>query len=177
VNIRWNKIEHRFEAEFSSDFVGDLDAVKTAGFKPDTSSGAWVWWTAKTPVLNKLRNKKPASGLTINPDALDAYRPLAEIELKNDEVKRQLAEFKKKAKKEQKQAVADLSTTPVPEGKTWISKEDLPPAPPYVSQIKVVPFPATGICEGCGDRTYFYELPDLCLWCELKKVLDNPFGI
>lgn len=171
MNIRYNAVQRRFEAEFSTDFHGDLSAVKTAGFKPDTSSGAWVWWAVKIPVLNKLREHKPASGLTITNEAYAVYAPLAEQEAKNTEVKKQAAAINKKANKERKEKEQEDATTSlfsIPEGQVWIGPEDLPPKPPFVGTI-APPKPHTGpTCVSCGSPVYFYELqvPPTCLWCE-----------
>ena len=98
MNIRYNQILRRFEAEFSADFGGDLAAVKVAGFHTD-GPPAWAWWTDKIKVLNSLREHKPESGLTINQDAWEVYESLTKMDTKNTEVKQQFAEAKKKAKK------------------------------------------------------------------------------
>ena len=90
----------RFEARFSQDFQGDLDAVKAAGFKPDTSSGSWVWHTAKIPVLEKLREKRPASGIAIDNETFEKYKELAAQFEKNEEVKKAAKALEKARKKE-----------------------------------------------------------------------------
>ena len=99
MNIRWNTTNKRFEAEFSADFQGDLDAVKAAGFKTD-GPPAWIWHTNKVAVLNSLRtSSRPASGLTIDNDALAVYVPLNIIAQKNAEIKQQLKEERKRIAK------------------------------------------------------------------------------
>lgn len=167
MNVRWNPHLSRYEAEFSSDFQGDLSAVKAAGFKADTSSGSWIWWTGKVKVLQKL---KPASGRTMTEQAFAIYEPMAKIEEQNAATRKQFAAVQKAAKK--------IPAPETPNDKIWIGPEDLPPMPPYKPAAAVVcTVVPTGTCAGCGDPTYMYELPDVCLFCEKNLVLDNPFHL
>lgn len=168
MNLRWNG---RFEAEFSSDFQGDLAAVKAAGFKSDTSTGTWVWWTAKASVLAKLREKRPASGLTITADAKANYAPLAELEARNAKIKAEVAQQNKSQKKKRKIEVQISNAVVMPE-KGYIEASDLPPMPPNPKKY-VPPPPPDTLCIICGAPVYFYELqsPPTCLWDE-KLVLD-----
>lgn len=177
MNIQWDNLAREFVAEFSSDFQGDLEAVKEAGFR---TNGPPEWrWHAPAPgikALNRLRKNRPASGLIISPEAFEVYKPLAEMEAKNDEVRAKLAEIKKQQKKVEKEAAK--SQPQIPEGKMYIEAADLPPMPPYVSSHTIPDVPFTGICLSCGSRLYFYESKDLCLWCEKHEIkLDNVFGI
>lgn len=178
MNLRWNGAFRRFEAEFTADFQGDLTAVKAAGFKPDTSSGSWVWWTQKAKVLTKLRENKPASGLTITPEARAEYTPLAALEAKNAEIKAEVAKIDKERKKTQKLEKQEVMAATRPMkmcdlGFMCISREDLPasctPAPTYTP-----PQPPNLKCIICETPVYFYEHqdPPACLWCELI-VLDK----
>lgn len=167
MNVRYNSIEGRFEAEFSQDFQGDLQAVKEAKFHTD-GPPAWIWYAPSPGIkaLNRLREKKPASGLTITPEALEIYRPLAEAEAKNDAVRKQLADFKKKQKKEQKKS--ENTIPQISGGKGWIGPEDLPPAPAYVSSFVRPPDPDLK-CVICTQPVYFYERQEptpMCIWCE-----------
>lgn len=165
MNLRYK--DGRWEAEFTSDFNGDLQAVKGAGFRADTSSGAWVWWTAKLPVLGKLRKNRPASGLTITPEGLEAFQKLVEIEERAAPIRAAAL----KLRKEQKKEAAANEAPPGPgmkmcaEGYMCVSAEDLPPKSSLVSTF-VRPEPPSARCFVCGDPLYFYELPDLCLFCE-----------
>lgn len=168
MNIRYNTFERRFEAEFSQDFNGDLAAIKAAGFRTD-GPPAWIWHTQKIAVLNKLRENKPASGLTITPEALEVYKPLALQEEQNQAVKKQLAEVKKKVKKERKKqdAASDSPLTGLTDEKWWIDAEDLPPSSTtYISSF-VVPPPPDLSCSLCQQPVYPYEYPEIpmCLWC------------
>jgi hypothetical protein len=169
VNIRYNQILRRFEAEFSQDFQGDLSAVKSAGFKPDTSSGAWIWATQKAAVLNKIRKNKPASGLTITEEAYAAYLPLAETEEKNLEVKKLMKKAQKEAKKK------PVLNADVPDHDCgehcWIGPKDVPALPPYVSSYVPSPLPDLR-CFVCSTPVYEeYMLTEpfpVCLWCEFQ---------
>lgn len=175
MNLRWNSALHRFEAEFSPDFNGDLAAVRTAGFKC-TGPPEWVWYTVTTIPLSKLREVRPASGLTINSDAKTEYNKLVEIDKRNEEVKKQLAEHKKTLKKtlDKERRAAAHHEVSIPE-KGYISREDLPPLVPI--ELKHVPSPLPEIkCIICGDPVFAYEYadgaPPCCFWCQ-KIVLDN----
>jgi len=176
--IRYNSGWNRFEAQFSTDFHGDLAAVKAAGFKTD-GPPAWVWYTAKVPVLQKLRENKPPSGLEITEEAYAVYAPMAERYEKNLAVKKEAAVLVKKAKKEQK---LDEEQPPViiphkpGELFDYIGQADMPykesvAKPLIIHKLDGPP------CISCGDPIAFYEQqnPPLCLWCELhpKNALDT----
>ena len=169
MNIAWHTFERVFIAEFSSDFRGDLDAVKAAGFRPLGVPPPWIWHAPAPGVkaLNRLRENRPASGLTITPEALEIYKPLAELEARNEEVRKQLAEQKKKAKKEQRKKEEETAVKLVQEGPIWIELENLPTGPLYVSSF-TAPLPPDLKCHVCLQPVYFYELqsPPTCLWCE-----------
>lgn len=172
MRIRYNEAMRRFEAEFTSDFNGDLSAVKEAGFKTDGPTSGWIWWTAKIPVLNKLRENKPASGLTITDEAYNVYVVLAERERKNAEAKAEFQKLDKVAKKERKQKEQEEATTSlfsIPEGKLWLDAEDLPPKSPFVSSLPKPVAIQGPKCHVCGETVAFYELqdPPTCLWCEM----------
>jgi hypothetical protein len=156
MNIRWNSLLSRYEAEFSSDFQGDLSAVKAAGFKADTSSGAWVWWTGRVKVLQKL---KPASGRTMTEEAFRIYEPMAKIEEQNAATRKQFAAIKKTAK---------LTPPTEASDKMWITAEDLPPwiplSPRTAGVLAVLPI---GLCEGCGETADLQQPSGLCYWCEV----------
>lgn len=74
MNICYNPAEGRFEAEFSLDFDGDKAAAKAAGWKFDRR----IWATESLSCVNNLRKNKPASGLTITPEAKAEYVRLTE---------------------------------------------------------------------------------------------------
>jgi hypothetical protein len=170
MNLRYDTAMSEFVAEFSSDFAGDLAAVKAAGFRT-AGPPEWRWFTSSVKVLNKLRQNRPASGLTITTEALSAYQPLADREAKNDEVRKALAVAKKQAKKEQKPAE---TAEALPDGRWWtVGIEDLHPST-YQPQNKIVTDLSLPLCHICAQPVYFYELqdPPTCLWDE-KIVLDN----
>lgn len=179
MNIVWNSVERVFVAEFSSDFAGDLDAIKAAGFKPLGVPPPWIWHAPSPGIkaLNRLREKRPASGLTISPEALAVYTPLNELEVKNQEVRTQLAIAKKAQKKEQKKKASeepDPYWAKLTEEKWWIGAEDLPP---WVSALipKIRPIlTSEQICEGCGIGPLSpLDYPTLCLWCSKTNILEE----
>jgi hypothetical protein len=175
MNIRYTL--GRFEAEFSSDFQNDLDAVKGAGFKPDTSTGRWVWWTSKIAVIEKLKKKRPLSGLTATPEAAEAIRTFTEIEERNRPIREAAEKLKKEQKKKQKadqQEEVATHLVNIPDGKIGIGPEDLPYKAPYVSTF-VKPSPPDLRCSFCQDPVYEgleRTIPfPVCMWCE-KTLLD-----
>lgn len=161
MNIRWNSEQGRFEAEFSKDFNNDLDRVKTAKFKTDGQPN-WVWWTKSVQNLNKLRQNKPPSGLTITPEAFEVYKTLQAQYETNQQVKK---EFKQANKK----AIQARQPSWLPAGKEYLTKEDLPPMPPFVPPVGTTPMAVPDLkCIECGSPVYFYEFPEIpmCLWCD-----------
>lgn len=171
MNFNWNSELGRFEAEFSTDFNGDLAAVKMAGFKTD-GAPQWVWYTFKAGPLTKLRENRPASGLTISPEARKQFTALWTLEEKNAKLKAELAAHNKALKKKLKIEEQQGNAIVIPE-KGYIDASDLPPASPYLSTYTPPPPPETK-CIVCQDPVYFYEQlnPPACLWC-LKIVLDK----
>ena len=176
MNISYNPTDKVFTAEFSSDFQGDLDACKNAKFRT-TGPPDWIWFAPPPGIkaLNRLRANRPASGLTISPEALAIYTPLAALEVKNEEVRKQLAEVKKKQKKEKKtekkteENTNDSVLDGLTEEKWWIDTNDLPPLPPFVPNYSVSQIKPVGICRTCGDSIYGWpDLEFVCLWCEMK---------
>lgn len=172
MNIRWNPSERRFEAEFSSDFQGDLEAVKLSKFHTSGPPN-WIWYAPPPGLkaLSRLRLNRPASGLTINEDALAIYQPMAVQEEKNAEIKKQLADIKKKRKKEEKEiAKSDW----LPPGKEYITAEDLLPSPPFIPNYPVSKIEPIGICQVCQGPTYGWpDLEYICLWCEKQRDENN----
>lgn len=174
MNLVYNSTARRFEAVFEGNFQDDLAAVKGAGFKPDTSTGAWVWHTNKIPNLNRLRENKPKSGLTIDVAALDVYKQQADAWAQQEVVRKQLAEFRKKAKKAFKEA-QQTANTPKSEGDCpmdgslppclFEGKEWKPPAyTKFIPPVHEGPF-----CINCKQPVYFYEIQKpfaICIWCE-----------
>lgn len=169
MNLRWSPSCQRFEAEFA-DFSGDLSAVKAAGFKTDGPDTGWIWHSHKIAVVNKLRENKPASGLTITPEALAVYQPMAALEEQNNDVRKKLADFKKSQKKkivkQERETVTINVFRELTVEKWWLGAEDFPP---YICTEKVfIPAaPPELRCSACSDPVYWYEYPEipLCLWC------------
>lgn len=183
MNIVYNSAYGRFEAQFSVDFNGDLAAVKAAGFKTDGPPG-WVWWTVKLASLNKLRENKPISGLSINESAFQQYTHLSAMEAKNEEARAKFAPIKdeqNKAKKQRKReeiVERNYTKTAIPhkpeELYDFIGAEDLLPMESKWAAPERPPWTGS-VCVCCQQPVYFYELQDplTCLWCETQKVLDN----
>ena len=175
MNIRWSPNRRQFEAEFSTDFAGDLEAVKEAGWRT-TGAPEWLWYAPPPGIkaLERLRAKRPASGLTIAPDAFAVYRPLAEQEAKNAEIRAAAALLKKANKKEKKKKEQEaIGTAAMPDDKIYITAADLPPMPP--SERYIPPPPPAERCSSCQQPLYFYESPDICLYCEL--MLDKMISV
>ncbi|VVB50910.1 Uncharacterised protein [uncultured archaeon] len=173
MNIRY--VNGRFEAEFS-DFSGDMAAVKAAGWKCDGPPG-WTWHSRTAAGVVRLREKhRPASGLTITPEAKAAFASLLKCEEQNAEVKKQLQKARKETEK--KRISEDpANEIPIPE-KGYIGKEDLSPSKVSYTPYAPPPKPAT-LCVYCGDPVYALfdrtEPYPYCLWCE-KTVLDKCDG-
>jgi hypothetical protein len=178
MNLRWNGAFRRFEAEFSTDFQGDLAAVKAVGFKTD-GPPEWIWYSYKAESLKKLRENRPASGLTITPEAREQFTSLVTVEEKNAKLKAELAAHNKELKKKLKITDQDAKTASGPkmkmcaEGYMCISAEDLPPVETTYTKY-VAPIWDGPRCSICQSALLPFELhnPNICMWCE-KTVLDN----
>jgi hypothetical protein len=175
MNLRWNVSLSRFEAEFA-DFQGDFAAVKAAGFKTD-GPPEWIWHTSKAGPLTKLRLERPASGLTISPDAKLQYTSLWAVESNNARVKAELAGHTKALKKKLKVEVEQVTNAVHIPAKGYLDASDIPPVPSILKQF-IPPDRPTTLCIVCADPVYFYEKqdPPTCLWCE-KIVLDNSVDV
>jgi hypothetical protein len=146
-----------------------MEAAKAAGFKTD-GPPSWLWHTSKAAVLNKLRAHKPSSGLTMTELALQKYQPLNQQEEQKAALKKQFKDAQKKAQKESKDPeISGLVELVIPEGKLWISAEDLPPIESKWSYTP--PTPPEERCMVCEDPLYLYDYENICLFC--KKELDN----
>jgi len=171
VNLNWNGTHRRFEAEFSTDFHGDLASVKAAGFKTD-GAPEWVWYTYKAGPLTKLREARPASGLTITPEAREQFTSLWTVEEKNAKLKSELATHNKELKKKLKIVEQEGNALVIPT-KGYIDASDLSPCKTeYTAYVRL---PWTGpLCSICSAPLLPFELhnPNICMWCE-KIVLDN----
>lgn len=176
MNLSWDAQNRRFIAEFSTDFNGDLAAVKEAGFRTDGSPG-WIWYSYKAGPLAKLRGKV---NLTITAEAREQFTSLWTVEEKNAKLKAELAAYNKTLKKKLKiedqdeKALAGPKMRMCSEGYMCISVEDLPPLPPfkhaYISTAVFEKF-----CFICKAGLLPWEElsdPPACAWCE-KLVLDN----
>lgn len=182
MNIRYDS-NYGFIAEFSTDFHGDLNAVKEAKFRT-TGPPSWLWYTDKLASLNKLRENKPISGLTINESAFQQYTKLSEMEALNEAARAAFAPVKeeqKKAKKQRKreEIVARTYTKTVIPAKPgelydFVGAEDLPPTESKWVEPERPQWTGPR-CSYCQQPVYIeYEKVEpvpICLYCE--KMLDN----
>lgn len=163
MRITWNSIESVFVADFSSDFSGDLDAVKTAGFR---TYGAphWVWYAPSPGIkaLERLKKSPPKSGLLITELALEKYKLLKQQYDKKVELKKEFQKMRTAAQREQ-----EGSKTKEYEKDGFVSFVVEQKDTNFVnSYVKSAPGP--DYCFVCGESTYLPEQSDLCLWCSEK---------
>jgi hypothetical protein len=156
MRIIWNQNESRFEAELvrNETWRDTIELIKKAGFKTDGPPG-WAWHTVKASVLNKLRDLKPATGVSITEVALEKYKQIDQQEKKKLELKKLLKTARKAADKSH----AD-SLVVEDENGVVVEPLKLQFIPTYIR-----PEPPAESCFICGDPIYFYEYPDMCLWC------------
>ena len=162
MRILWSDSENVFVAEFSSDFPGDLDSVKTAGFRTNGPPN-WLWYAPSSGVkaLDYLREHKPNSGLVITEQALEKYNFLK----KQFEKKRELKKIFEQGKREASKTSFE---------KTFIDSESGIKCLVVESKVQdfvpsfVRPKSPEDICFMCGEPVYFYEYPDICLSCKGK---------
>jgi hypothetical protein len=171
MKISWDKTNHYFVLEFSADFQSDLAAAKSAGFKT-AGPPLWVWLSPKTEPLTKLKENKPASGLTITPEALERYTALKALEAANTEVKAQLDLAKKALRKEQKyqEQIAPPAEHEMEHGCDFDYNKVSDNKPVWFVP-PVIPPPPTILCHVCQTPVYWNELqePPTCLWCEFPE--------
>jgi hypothetical protein len=161
MRIIWDNENNWFQAELSlnENWRDDADLVRSIGFKTD-GPPAWVWHTTKVSILDKLREHRPKSGLTITEVALEKYKSLKEKSDKKHELKKLFVKAKKVA--ETTAADETRKTYEHPELGTCVYVE--PEADKFTTKY-VRPVPPDVYCFVCGDPIYPYEYPDLCLWC------------
>lgn len=173
MNLRWNPDLRRFEAEFHN-FREEQPLVKAAGFKTD-GAPQWVWWSAKSEPLTKLKENKPAI-LTINADARVEYAALKVIEDRNAATKAQFAEHKKALKKKLKLDKQDAAQPDEYfDEEIQVTCSRVEPKPPAITRPFTPPPPPEITCFICAAPVYFYEYEGTrasCMWCQ-KEVLDN----
>lgn len=160
MRIIWNDTENWFQAELSLDenWRDDMELVKGIGFKT-TGSPSWMWYTSKISTLNKLRDSKPKSGLVITEVALQKYKFLSEQAQKKAELKKTFQ--KEKLAAENNVTTREEYTDPVTGMTGFVVK---PSTEPFTWKF-IPPTPPDVYCFICGDPVYFYDYPDMCLWC------------
>lgn len=164
MRIVWNEQENYFQAEIV--FVVDqwreeIDTLKLAGFKY-SGDPSRQWYATKASALNKLRKNPPKSGILITELALEKYKKLNEQEETNAALKK---EFKKLQKavggpfpwREELDPGTGVVCAVIPSVESEFKLDYTPPAPP------------DALCFICDRPVYFFEYPDLCLWCSKQQ--------
>ena len=170
MRIIWDDQENRFLAELTpgEQWRDDKDVIQNAGFRTDGPPD-WQWHTSKAATLNKLRDLKPKSGITLTEVALEHYKQLLQKEEQKAALKKQFKDAQKTAKKESKDpTISGTKELVIPE-KGYIDASDLP-----LYESKWVPwyFPKPDVyCFICGDPLYlpFPDYPDVCLFCDKQQ--------
>lgn len=135
-----------------------MESVRAAGFKT-TGSPSWIWHTQKPAVLNKLRDLKPKSGLTITELAFEKYKFLNDQETRKQELKKEFLN----RKKQHEQSKDTWPEYDDPE--TGLRcKKVAPLETEFVMQYTPPPAPELS-CFMCGSPLYLFDYSDLCLWC------------
>jgi hypothetical protein len=164
MRIVWDEVNSRFLAELTpgEQWSSDLESIKIAGFKTD-GPPQWQWYTIKALTLNKLRDARPKSGITLTELALEKYKIINQREEEKAALKKQLKKAQTKAKRESRDpTVLDLIVLPE---KGYVDVSDLPALekqwiPPVFLKPDIY-------CIVCEDPLYlpFPDYPDICLWC------------
>jgi hypothetical protein len=163
MRILWNEQENWFQAELGLNefWKDDMELVRSVGFKT-TGPPQWIWHTSKASILNKLRDRKPKSGLTITETALQKYNRLNEHEQTKLAVKKQFEQAKKIAAQE----IDSSNWKDFIDEETGIVCKQVAPAAGEFKWKYTPPKPPQIYCFMCGDPLYYYELPDVCIYCE-----------
>lgn len=172
MRIYWHEEKKVFAAEFH-DFQSDLEAVKLAGFRT-FGPPEWVWYASPPGVkaLNRLRDIKPQSGLTLTEVAFNKYKIASEKLEQKDALKKQFKDAQKIAKKQSKDPkISGLTELVIPE-KGYIDSSDLPLF--KSTWDKPVFIKPDSMCIVCGDALYlpFPDYPDICGWCDIQQQIS-----
>ncbi len=168
MRIVWDQNESRFLVELTPGELWreDMEAVKAAGFRT-TGPPDWKWYATKATSLNKLRDKRPSSGLTLTEVALQKYQILNHVEQQKLDLRKKFKEAQKQAKKQEK----------IEEVKTYFDDELqitctlVEPSKTIFVSKHVAPVAPTNLCIVCGEPVYYIDYPDICLWCD--KIQKN----
>jgi hypothetical protein len=162
MRIVWNITENWFQAELSlnENWRDDMELVRSLGLKT-TGPPLWIWHTSQISLLDKLRDSRPKSGLTITEVALEKYKFLKEQSDKKQELKKLFI----KAKKTSETTAADEKCKEYEDPNTGVVCVYVPPATEKFTWKYTPPVPPDVYCFVCGDPIFPYEYPDVCLWC------------
>lgn len=166
MRIIWNEQENWFQAEIaltSEHWRDDVDAAKAAHFTT-TGPPQWLWHTNKISVLESLRKSQPKSGLTITEQALENYVRLKQ----QSDLKKNLKKDFEKAKKLAAQDIDSNWKDFIDPDTGIVFKQVSIPETKFVWKY-TPPKPPEIYCFMCGDPLYYYEAPDVCLFCEFDK--------
>jgi hypothetical protein len=163
MRIIWNNQEQWFQAELGLNefWKQDMELVRSIGFK-STGPPQWIWHTSKASLLNKLRDLKPKSGLTITETALEKYKFINEQEQKKQELKK----LYEKAKEQAAEEINSANWKDYIDAETGIVCKQVEPLDTKFVPKYVIAAPPEIYCFICGDRLYMYELPDICMYCD-----------
>lgn len=164
MRIIWNEEKSWFQAELTPGNLwrNDKDSIQAAGFRTE-GPPSWIWYTTSSKTLNKLRESKPQSGLTITELALQKYQALEKKAAEKTALKKQVKKIKK-----------DLGIGPgaLHESKYYFDRDmgfECVVVEPKKSDYKWVapkhPDPPAR-CVVCGDGLYWPDFNDICLWCD-----------
>lgn len=170
MRIIWNDQHSWFQAELSQGelWQDDENSVQAAGFRTE-GPPTWTWYCTQSKPLNKLRDLRPKSGITLTELALQKYTFLENKAAEKAALKKKIKELKK------------LNPEPGKESKFYFDQElgfECMVIEPGKSDFKWVPpihpEPAAQ-CIICGGGLYIMDYDDVCLWCdkEQKKTLDK----
>ncbi|VVB52786.1 Uncharacterised protein [uncultured archaeon] len=168
MRLTWDEQNSYFLAELTpgDKWREDMETVKAAGFKT-TGPPSWQWYAQKAAPLNKLRENRPSSGLTLTELALQKYQDINSKEEAKAALKAQLVLARKEAEKQVKKELK------CKDDNEYYFDEDIqcrcivvrPAETPSVSKF-VRPEPPKETCMICDDPLYLYESKNICIWCE-----------
>lgn len=143
-----------------------MEAVKEAGFKTQ-GPPLWLWCTKKVSVINKLKDNKPKSGLSLSALAFEKYKPLNEDEQKKLELKKEYKKLKRTAEKNSlDSSISHMVELVIPE-KGYLDASDYPPST-WKPAFEITRMASTDRCLACDDPLAFFE-KTVCIWC-LKEI-------
>lgn len=172
MRIVWSEQENYFQAEIppGENWRDDMELVRSVGFRT-SGPPMWPWFTTKYAPLEKLRDQKPKSGLTITELALQKYKFLKEQADQKDAIKDQ---FKKAVRDAEERAPSKWPQYKDPE--TGITCFVVEPTDESFVWKYIPPPPPNKLCLGCDGPMYFpFDDRAYCMYCEIgfEKKVEN----